>query len=95
MDLFTRNMTFNDIAIDDGCMAGAKLIRKTVTPFELGYPAGVLVTDGEACFLEMVAPALATASAGCLVNQHVPGVVLTIGDPGKCHERRQETGQDQ
>jgi len=61
-------MSFYNVAINDGCMAGLGLQRDFVVGFYLGEPRALFRLYDKADIFQMLAPAAAAASARGLVN---------------------------
>jgi hypothetical protein len=61
-------MSFNDIAIHDGCVAGLNLERDVVLFSERCPVLNVFNLDGEAVLAHVLAPAATAASGGFPVN---------------------------
>ena len=84
-------MSFKYVAVDDGCMAGAKRIGNPVFSLESSDAADLFVFDLESLLSKMVAPTGTAASAGNLVHLYrYPGVLrLGQGNSTKRHEESQ------
>ena len=67
-DLIFRDMAFNNVAINDGCMAGLGLQRDFVVGFYLGELRALFRLYDKADIFQMLAPTAAAASARGLVN---------------------------
>lgn len=61
-------MTFDDVAVHDGGVAGVQFCRNMKSFFEIIEFAGVNLSDNEPILLEIHAPVSAAASSGRFVN---------------------------
>ena len=86
-------MSFQYVAINDGCMAGLELNRNTVAGFELGKIAIILRDNSKAGVFQVFTPAAATTSARGLVYFDQRWLSLLICHRWWCYEAEQTEGQ--
>ena len=64
-------MTFNDVAIHDGRVAGLQFYGNLIFAFDLGKIVDIFSLDGKTSFLNVGNPIATAASGGCPIDCHV------------------------
>lgn len=94
IDFANRHMTFYDIAIHDGCMAGLELEGNLVSGLDGGHILHILHGCIETIVLDILHPVAATASGGRSINGDLNSIRVSLGASCQDEDRQGRHHED-